>query len=1071
MDNGDDMSDTTPEVADPMDLVPATNNNKEAEDRPSLKQSKKKKSGTKNAGSDPVSDETGFVEVPSSKRKDSAEMDSHPQQQPAKKSSPPPVVTSVIVEDYSQLSNRNSKRKKENAPSESLIIPKSVAGQARNGTSDPNVIDTLKEVMNLPSSLKSLSPTSVTSPKRPVKREEGWKEVVRRGPVSSRENSSSNLGTAAGATKKSQSSDRSSATLSVIQSSERSKKVTVPSNAISRVIGRAGCNINAIREISGAHIEIEKQGKGQGDRTVLIKGVAESIRQAQQLIAALIKEPEKEFNELMTKFRAANAAAKAGAQGLAPSTAAASAKAPAAVAASGLQPKVTRAATTIASSKPSQTAPASGQPAPVPSTVAWGGINTLIVAASSPKRTAAAVAAAAAAASSAVPVSGTKTPPVTSSAAVQQQQKSTAVRQLFPESATSPVAAPMKKPTAQLPSSAGATAVKPSVSYTVAGSTVSAPTTSAVSTRTTPVVTPGNTAPTRPTPQQPAASVPSASKIVADGKKAGPPVPASPSTSVAQPVTSQAQPTQPSHPGQQQQLQQPSASNSASVGTTGGTTSSSRPGSTSPVQDYSPFNNLFSKVAQQSMWAKEQQKSKNFASVAATGVNPLPSKTSSSVPNSQSEVNSGLTVPVVDAAKAPGYRGNLSNVGGQSQAGDLSGNMEVPTSVTSSAPGTPIPSSGPIRAPVGSRLHPLTPPPRKGSPPLFNPTPIQPIGPVGTRHMQPQQQPQQPSPPSGATLDSLMVPPPSATSLAPGGPSAMRMRTARMQPQLDQPQQHPPQFEGLPMPNFYGVAPPTTGPLERPGFSLAPGMGGPPRGGPQQQGYPPMFGGGGGRLSFPPGNYGMGSALHSGPVNGGDMKQQHHHLPGQNFGPDYPPPIGTPYGDMQRLMGYPGPGVMNRMSGPPPTQPGLLGMSHLYLFIFSGILMIVLVLSLCRHPITCAEPRSLRWWAGSTAPPHGGRQGSQDASSYSAHRHGATSCHDSSDSRAFSSDWSVSGLLPGRPRSMGLPRGSWLGDGRRGRPRCAHESSHSSPRINPRGLDELVRHASSERFCPGAQRV
>ena len=38
----------------------------------------------------------------------------------------------------------------------------------------------------------------------------------------------------------------------------KSKKVIVPANAISRVIGRGGCNINAIREMSGAHIEVEK---------------------------------------------------------------------------------------------------------------------------------------------------------------------------------------------------------------------------------------------------------------------------------------------------------------------------------------------------------------------------------------------------------------------------------------------------------------------------------------------------------------------------------------------------------------------------------------------------------------------------------------------------------------------------------------------------------------------------------------------------------------------------------------------------------------------------------------------
>lgn len=46
--------------------------------------------------------------------------------------------------------------------------------------------------------------------------------------------------------------------------------MSVPANAISRVIGRGGMNINAIRESSGAHIEVEKQ-KGQGERTVIIR--------------------------------------------------------------------------------------------------------------------------------------------------------------------------------------------------------------------------------------------------------------------------------------------------------------------------------------------------------------------------------------------------------------------------------------------------------------------------------------------------------------------------------------------------------------------------------------------------------------------------------------------------------------------------------------------------------------------------------------------------------------------------------------------------------------------------------
>jgi hypothetical protein len=62
---------------------------------------------------------------------------------------------------------------------------------------------------------------------------------------------------------------------------------------------------------------------------------------------------------------------------------------------------------------------------------------------------------------------------------------------------------------------------------------------------------------------------------------------------------------------------------------------------------------------------------------------------------------------VVDAAKAPGYRGNLTATS-QSQ-NDMS-TMDLPTSLASSTPGTPIPSScASMRALVGSHIHPLTP--------------------------------------------------------------------------------------------------------------------------------------------------------------------------------------------------------------------------------------------------------------------------------------------------------------------------------------------------------------------------
>ncbi|KRT80913.1 Ankyrin repeat-containing protein, partial [Oryctes borbonicus] len=83
---------------------------------------------------------------------------------------------------------------------------------------------------------------SQTSPKQAGKRDEGWKEVVRK-----------------------------SSTQPVTTTESGVKKVSVPLNAISRVIGRAGSNINAIRGATGAHIEVEKQSKGQGERIITIK--------------------------------------------------------------------------------------------------------------------------------------------------------------------------------------------------------------------------------------------------------------------------------------------------------------------------------------------------------------------------------------------------------------------------------------------------------------------------------------------------------------------------------------------------------------------------------------------------------------------------------------------------------------------------------------------------------------------------------------------------------------------------------------------------------------------------------
>ena len=56
-----------------------------------------------------------------------------------------------------------------------------------------------------------------------------------------------------------------------LQLLNRSKKVPVPSTVISRVIGRGGCHINAIREFTGAHIDVDQQKDKTGDRIVTIR--------------------------------------------------------------------------------------------------------------------------------------------------------------------------------------------------------------------------------------------------------------------------------------------------------------------------------------------------------------------------------------------------------------------------------------------------------------------------------------------------------------------------------------------------------------------------------------------------------------------------------------------------------------------------------------------------------------------------------------------------------------------------------------------------------------------------------
>jgi ankyrin repeat domain-containing protein 17 len=53
----------------------------------------------------------------------------------------------------------------------------------------------------------------------------------------------------------------------------RSKRLLVKASVISRVIGRGGCNINAIRDISTAQVEIDRSRDATTERIITIKFV------------------------------------------------------------------------------------------------------------------------------------------------------------------------------------------------------------------------------------------------------------------------------------------------------------------------------------------------------------------------------------------------------------------------------------------------------------------------------------------------------------------------------------------------------------------------------------------------------------------------------------------------------------------------------------------------------------------------------------------------------------------------------------------------------------------------------
>ena len=85
----------------------------------------------------------------------------------------------------------------------------------------------------------------------------------------------------------------------VVKTKKPVRKLTLASNLIARVIGRCGCNVNAIRDVTQTHIDIEKPKKGGGDRTITIRGNNDSTTMAYTLMEELINHPEKEIEVII----------------------------------------------------------------------------------------------------------------------------------------------------------------------------------------------------------------------------------------------------------------------------------------------------------------------------------------------------------------------------------------------------------------------------------------------------------------------------------------------------------------------------------------------------------------------------------------------------------------------------------------------------------------------------------------------------------------------------------------------------------------------------------------------------
>ncbi|XP_059846296.1 ankyrin repeat and KH domain-containing protein 1 isoform X6 [Hypanus sabinus] len=170
-----------------------------------------------------------------------------------------------VIADFHNFSEQKLYPTRSEKPSASFSETPNHA-RLHDGASEmnSNSLSTTHKSTSLPVSSPN-GKINLTSPKRGQKREDGWKEVVRRVALT------------------------------------RSKKLSVPASVVSRIMGRGGCNITAIQDVTGAHIDVDKQKDKNGERMITIRGGTESTRHAVQLINALIQDPAKELEDLIPR--------------------------------------------------------------------------------------------------------------------------------------------------------------------------------------------------------------------------------------------------------------------------------------------------------------------------------------------------------------------------------------------------------------------------------------------------------------------------------------------------------------------------------------------------------------------------------------------------------------------------------------------------------------------------------------------------------------------------------------------------------------------------------------------------